>query len=245
MGDAMHRSQVPIGVRVRAREVPISASSQSLLRSAVSQVPIPVVGILPWGVVRGVSSELPEQNYRSMPCTSEGVGINSGHTHFIFVDNGLVGAPAWGSEIAFRSALEAEVARIKNVPLVQLVSPLQTHAQLGSPLPKIYVLLTTSPPRDACSHCLCTETQVVQGGPGTLATVESIALAGKPIVRHASNTSHNQNLYHPDISYSTHLKILLAGRAERQRRGCDRGAPDRWIDRCRVARDTHPSVYLF
>ena len=35
-----------------------------------------------------------------------------------------------------------------------------------------------------------------------------------PKVRHASNTSHNQNLYHPDISYSTHLKILLAGPRE-------------------------------
>ena len=59
-----------------------------------------------------------------------GVGINSGHTHFIFVDNGHEGSKAWGSEISFRSALEAEVARTKNIPLVQLVlehRP-QTHA---------------------------------------------------------------------------------------------------------------------
>ena len=43
--------------------------------------------------------------------------------------------------------------------------------------------LTTPPPRRLLS--LCTSklaAQVVQGGPGTLATVESIALAGKPIV---------------------------------------------------------------
>ena len=96
-----------------------------------SQVPIPVVGILPWGVVnkRAELTALCQlfeltgqlQGFPSTSCTSEGVGLNSGHTHFIFVDNGHVGSKAWGSEIAFRSALEAEVARTKNVPLVQLV----------------------------------------------------------------------------------------------------------------------------
>ena len=163
-----------------------------------SQVPIPVVGILPWGVVNKREEltalcklfELTGKHasYKSSQCTSEGVAINSGHTHFIFVDNGHVGSKAWGSEIAFRSALEAEMARTKNVPLVQLVrrslNRPQTHAPLGSPLPQISM---PSPRRrrDVCSHCLCTSklaAQVVQGGPGTLATVESIALAGKPIV---------------------------------------------------------------
>jgi|NorSeaMetagenome_1021524.scaffolds.fasta_scaffold100771_2 hypothetical protein len=53
-----------------------------------SQVPIPVVGILPWGVVnkreeltalcRLFESTGKQANYKSTQCNAEGVGLNSG-----------------------------------------------------------------------------------------------------------------------------------------------------------------------
>ena len=65
------------------------------------------------------------------------------HSHFIFVDNGITGSKAWGSEIMLRNNLENYIARVKKCPIVMLV---------------------------------------MNGGPGTMATILSAAFSGTPIV---------------------------------------------------------------
>ena len=119
------------------------AGVMRLVGQAISKLDIklPLIGIFPWGVTNGrerLDAAVGRvASYAGAPASSSGAPLNSDHTHFILVDNGKVGGPAWGSEIALRSSLEATIANTKNVPIVQLV---------------------------------------VQGGPGTLATVEAIAL---------------------------------------------------------------------
>jgi len=114
---------------------------------AKQDIELPLIGIFPWGVTNGrdrLDAAVGRvASYAGAPASGSGAPLNSDHTHFILVDNGRTGGPAWGSEIALRSNLEATIANTKNVPIVQLV---------------------------------------VQGGPGTLATVEAIALEGKPVV---------------------------------------------------------------
>lgn len=136
MGDAMHRSQhaspvvgiLPWGVVNKREEMTALSGEQQVLPYKSTQCTSE--GARAWPADRSplcVPSVSP--GFHSM-LIIPGVGINSGHTHFIFVDNGQEGSKAWGSEISFRSALEAEVARTKNIPLVQLVleQTSNTHA---------------------------------------------------------------------------------------------------------------------
>ena len=110
---------------------------------------LPLIGIFPIGVTHGREPIVASRGRRvvsySPPPKPIGAGakLNPDHTHFVLVDNGKEGVPAFGGEIQVRAALEAYVAHSKGVPIVQLV---------------------------------------VQGGPGTVATVRATAEALNPIV---------------------------------------------------------------
>jgi len=113
------------------------------------QSTLPLIGVFPLGVTHGkeliVASKSGKVVNYSSPAKPAHVGarLNPDHTHFVLVDNGKEGAPAFGGEIKLRAGLEAYIAQSKGVPIVQLV---------------------------------------VQGGPGTIATVRATAEALNPIV---------------------------------------------------------------
>ena len=62
--------------------------------------------------------------YHHQPADARGAPLNKHHTHFIFVDDTKRtsdDAPAWGKEVAVRSAVEDVFANSLNVPLLLIV----------------------------------------------------------------------------------------------------------------------------
>jgi hypothetical protein len=200
VGDAMHRSQhaspvvgiLPWGVVNKREEMTVWSGEQQALPYKSTQCTSEGARARP--AVRFPSVFPVSPGFHSL-LILPGVGINSGHTHFIFVDNGHEGSKAWGSEISFRSALEAELARTKNIPLVQLVHEQTSNTRRIS---------MRCPPPDAWPHtAFCTS---VSTHPNSLHT----GRAGRP--GYARNRRVNCS------GGQTYR------RAERQRRRCDRGA---------------------
>lgn len=70
---------------------------------------LPLIGIFPVGVTNGrkdtqlLKCKGQTVAYHAEKASIEGCPLNPDHTHFILVDNGKSGFPAFGSEIQFRS----------------------------------------------------------------------------------------------------------------------------------------------
>ena len=87
----------------------------------------PLIGVFPMGVTKGRdiltthTGNVAPYALKTSLADRNGAPLNPYHTHFVFVDNGVEGSAAFGSEIPLRSALEAVAADIKGTPIVQLV----------------------------------------------------------------------------------------------------------------------------
>ncbi|CAG5112757.1 Oidioi.mRNA.OKI2018_I69.chr2.g6938.t1.cds [Oikopleura dioica] len=88
---------------------------------------VSAIGVMPWGVVDNRDDLQNDDKlktgavpYQTMADPlSKGAVLNAAHTHFLMVDNGSVGK--WRTEIRFRRAIEKELVKKHNVPMVCLI----------------------------------------------------------------------------------------------------------------------------
>ncbi|XP_033633580.1 transient receptor potential cation channel subfamily M member 3-like [Asterias rubens] len=111
-----------VGSAVQSTYIRDWISDNKNVKKGAGRPKLVCLGLAPWGYVDGSHQLLTRRGtgsypaeYKVNPVVMKGrrVPLNPDHTHFILIDNGLMGEPAYGGEIVMRAMIEEAIAAPK------------------------------------------------------------------------------------------------------------------------------------